>query len=130
MGIAKSQFSEILKGIFTAGNTIMLYSTMPNESTETGGVTMGQSYKILEGDFTCTSGTAKSSKNMMMYLCETSGGDGTAVGFGVFNGSALLYFGEFSTPMNVGYNTVPTIKRYDGAGEGVMITMTSTDVSA
>lgn len=137
MGIAKSQFTNILGGIFKQGNTIKLYSTMPDEETETGGVIIGGSYStdktytIGSSDFTTGDGTAQSAKNMMMYLCETTGGDGTAVGFGVFNGTTLLYFGRFSTPMTIGYNTVPTIKRYDEAkGEGVKITMTSTDVSA
>lgn len=136
MGIAKSQFENILSNIFKAGNTIKLYSTMPSESTESGGVLIGsgtadKTYTIQSGDFTCAGGTAQSAKNMMMYLCETTGGDGTAVGFGVFSGSTLLYFGQFSTAMYVDYNTVPTIKRYDATkGEGVLITMTSTDVSA
>ena len=136
MGIAKGQFNEILNGIFKAGNTIKLYSSMPDEETEAGGVIIGGNnttkiYKIDSGDFTTGNGTAQSAKNMMMYLCETQGGDGTAVGFGVFGGTNLLYFGQFSTPMNIDYNTVPTIKRYDEAkGEGVKITMTSTDVSA
>lgn len=129
MGIAKSQFNEILKGIFKEGNTIKLFSTMPDEATESGEKIIGQSYKILSGDFSTSTGSAQSAKNMMMYLCETAGGDGTAVGFGVYNNSSLLYFGRFSTPMNIAYNTVPTIKKYNGAGEGVLITMTSTDVS-
>lgn len=137
MGIAKSQFNSILTGIFKQGNTIRLYSTMPDETTEAGGVLIGgpnsteKMYTIGSGDFTTGQGTAQSAKNMMMYLCETSGGDGTAVGFGVFSGSQLLYFGRFSNPMPIGYNTVPTIKKYDAQkGEGVLITMTSTDVSA
>ena len=130
MGIAKSQFNEILKGIFKAGNIIKLYSTVPDEQTEAGGQIIGQSYQIQNGDFTTGEGSAQSAKNMMMYLCETQGGDGTADGFGVFSsGGALLYFGSFTTPMTISYNTVPTIKRYNGSDEGVRITMTSTDVS-
>lgn len=129
MGIAKSQFNNILSGIFKSGNTIKLFGTMPDESTETGYSTIGQSYTIQSGDFTTAAGTAQSAKNMMMYLCETSGGDGTAVGFGVFSGSSLLYFGRFSSAMNIGYNTVPTIKKYNGSNEGILVTMTSTDIS-
>lgn len=134
MGIAKSQFNKILQGIFTAGNTIDLFTTMPNASTESGYVKVSGSgytpYTIESGDFTVSAGEVTSAKNMMMYLCETEGGHGTAVGFGVFSGSSLLYFGEFTTPMNISYNTVPTIKRYNGSGEGVRVTMTSTEVSA
>lgn len=129
MGIAKAQFNSILSNIFKSGNTIRLFSAMPDEDTETGGVTVGQSYTIQSGDFTVSSGQATSTKNMMIYLCETSGGDGTAVGFGIYSGSTLLYFGAFSSAMAIGYNTVPTIKKYNGAGEGVKVTLTSVDVS-
>lgn len=129
MGIAKAQFNSILTNIFKSGNTIKLFSAMPDETTETGGVTIGQSYTIASGDFTVNSGTVTSTKNMMIYLCETSGGDGTAYGFGIYSGSTLLYFGEFAAAMPIGYNTVPTIKKYNGAGEGVKVTLTSVDVS-
>lgn len=133
MGIARRQFDNILSGIFTEGNTIRLFSTVPSETTESGGVNMGQTYKIQAGDFNVSNGVVTSAKNMMFYLCETTGGDGTAKGFGVYQGSggAMLYFGSFKTPMEVGYNTVPTIKKYDASkGEGVRITMTSTEVEA
>lgn len=133
MGIAKSQFNSILDNIFTAGNVIKLYSTVPNEDTEQGGVFVSgaKTYTILEGDFTVSSGTVQSAKNMLMYLCETTGGDGTAAGFGVFSATgALLYFGTFNTPMSIAYNTVPTIKKYDSSkGEGVRITMSSKEVA-
>lgn len=129
MGIAKSQFNNILSNIFTSGNTIKLFSSMPNESTETGYVTVGTEYNIKSGDFTVDAGTAESAKNMMLYLCETKGGDGTAEGFGVFKGNSLLYFGRFSSAMSIDYNTVPTIKKYNGSDEGILVTMTSTDIS-
>lgn len=132
MGIARRQFDNILNGIFTEGNLIRLYSTVPDEETEAGGVTINhEPYKIQAGDFNVSSGVVTSAKNMMFYLCETAGGDGTARGFGVFQGSTNLYFGSFKTPMEIGYNTVPTIKKYDASkGEGVRITMTSTEVEA
>lgn len=134
MGIAKSQFNNILGNIFTAGNTIQLFSTMPNEN-ETGMVKIsGASYApyiIKSGDFSVNSGVVESKKNMMFYLCEESAGHGTAVGFGVYNSSgSLLYFGEFTDTMPITYNSVPTIKRYNGAGEGIRITMTSTEATA
>lgn len=133
MGIARRQFDSILTGIFTEGNTIKLFSTVPNEQTESGGVNMGQTYKIQSGDFSVSNGVVQSAKNMMFYLCETAGGDGIAKGFGVYQGTTntMLYFGSFKEPMTVGYNTVPTIKKYDASkGEGVRITMTSTEVEA
>lgn len=135
MGIARNQFQNILKGIFTAGNTIDLYSTVPDETTESGGVKISgssyKSYKIQDGDFTVSGGEVTSAKNMLLYLCEDTGGNGVARGFGVFNGGTLLYFGAFTEPMTIGYNTVPTIKKYSAAlNEGVHITMTSTNVSA
>ena len=129
MGIAKAQFNAILNNIFKSGNTIKLLSAMPDESTETGAVTIGQSYTIASGDFTVNGGQVTSTKNMMVYLCETQGGDGTAVGFGIYTGSTLMYFGEFTVPMAIGYNTVPTIKKYNGSNEGVKVTLTSVDVS-
>ena len=64
MGIAKSQFNEILKGIFKEGNIIKLYSTVPDEQTEEGGQIIGQSYKIQSGDFSTGEGSAQSNKNM------------------------------------------------------------------
>ena len=132
MGIARRQFDNILNGIFTEGNLIRLYSTVPDEQTESGGVTINhEPYKIQAGDFSVASGVVTSAKNMMFYLCETTGGDGIANGFGVYNGSSMLYFGSFKEPMTIGYNTVPTIKKYDASkGEGVRITMTSTEVEA
>lgn len=135
MGIAKNQFSNILAEIFTAGNKIKLFSTVPDEETESGGVLITGSsysdYEIQSGDFSILNGVVSSAKNMLMYLCEEEAGHGTARGFGVFKGGTMLYFGTFSTPMPIGYNTVPTIKKYNSSmGEGVRITMTSTEVSA
>lgn len=135
MGITKGQFNSILSTIFTTGNKIELFSTMPNPSTETGYVKVsGTGYTpwtIRSGDFTVSSGSVQSAANMMFYLCESTGGHGTAKGFGVFNGTTLLYFGEFSNPMTIAYNSVPTIKKYNAsAGEGIRITMTSTEAAA
>ena len=135
MGIAKSLFNGILNNIFSAGNTIHLFSTVPDEDTEAGGVRVSGAsylgYTIGNGDFSVSNGTATSAKNMMLYLCEESGGHGTARGFGVYSGNNLYYFGEFSDPVSIGYNTVPTIKKYNASkGEGIKITMTSTEVSA
>ena len=130
MGIAKAQFNNILSNIFKSGNIIRLFKTMPDASTETGGEVVGSSYTIQSGDFTVSGGQAYSVKNMPIYLCETSGGDGIAVGFGVYYASTLYYFGEFSEPMTISYNTYPTIKKYDSAkGEGIKVTLTSTDIS-
>ena len=135
MGIAKSQFNNILSDIFKSGNKIELFSTMPNASTESGAVKISgsgyKSYTIKDGDFNITAGAVQSSANMKFYLCETTGGHGTAKGFGVYSGSQLLYFGEFSSPMSIEYNTVPTIKKYNqSAGEGIRITMTSIEASS
>ena len=133
MGIARRHFDNILNGIFTEGNTIKLFSKVPDEQTESGGVNINHTpYKIQSGDFSVASGVVTSAKNMMFYLCETTGGDGTATGFGVYGTSgSMLYFGSFKEPMEIGYNTVPTIKKYDASkGEGVRITMTSTEVEA
>lgn len=134
MGIAKGQFNSILTDIFTAGNVIKLYSTMPDEETESGGVTIANSqavYEIQDGDFSVSGGIVTSVKNMLLYLCETAGGDGSAAGFGVFSsGGELLYFGSFTEPMSIGYNTVPTIKRYSAEkGEGVRVTMVSKEIT-
>ena len=134
MGIAKSQFNKILGNVFKTGNTIDLFSTMPDASTESGAVKISgsgyKSYTIKEGDFNVSAGAVQSSANMKFYLCETTGGHGVAKGFGVYSGSQLLYFGEFTTPMTIEYNTVPTIKKYNGSGEGIRITMSSIEASS
>ena len=145
MGIAKSQFTGILQKIFAptesgASRWIGLYKTVPDESTEAGGVEFSREggyerYQVKSGDFTVSSDTVTSKKNMMLFLCEKyPDGLGTARGFGIFesaSGGSPIYFGAFTTPMDVGYNTVPTIKAYDQSrGEGVYITLTSTNVSA
>lgn len=134
MGIARNQFENILAGIFRAGNTIELFKEVPDEFTEQGGVLMSgtsyEPYTIRSGDFSVDGGEVTSVSNMMLFLCEADGGLGTAKGFGVFNGSTMLYFGEFNPHMPVGYNSVPTIKKYNAAkGEGIHITMTSTNVT-
>ena len=139
MGIARDQFTEILQNIFKAGNKIALYKTVPRESDEGGGVEMSgvgyQRYTILNGDFSVSGGEVTSLQNMMLYLSESDAGN--AEGFGVYNGSKMLYFGKFTDAdgnpkaLPVGYNTVPTIKKYDKTkNEGVHITLTSTNVSA
>ena len=135
MGIAKGLFNNILGNIFTAGHEIRLFSTMPDASTESGWVEISgtgyERYKIVNGDFSVSSGSATSTANMMFYLCESLSGHGTAKGFGVFDSKgSLLYFGEFKSPMVIGYNTVPTIKKYNGSDEGIRITMTSTEINA
>lgn len=66
---------------------------------------------------------------MLMYLCENEEGHGTAEGFGVYRGTSLLYFGKFKEPMQIGYNNVPTIKKYNGSDEGIHITLTSIEVT-
>lgn len=132
MGIAKSQFNNILGGIFKTGNTIKLFSTVPDEETEAGGVVVpgSQAYTIQDGDFTVGDGVVTSRKNMLMYLCETDGGHGIANGFGVYGDGGLLYFGRFTNPMDIKYNSVPTIKRYDSSKrEGVQITMVSKEIT-
>ena len=133
MGIAKSQFAQILTNIFKSGNTIHLFKTMPDPVTEAGGVKVSGTgytgYTIKDGDFSVSGSQATSAKNMLMYLCEATGGHGIATGFGIYDGGSLLYFGEFEEPMTIGYNTVPTIKRYNGAGEGVRVTLTSVESS-
>ena len=135
MGIAKSQFNNILNDIFKVGNKIDLFSTMPNASTESGAVKISgagyESHIIESGDFSVNSGSVQSSSNMMFYLCENQVGHGVAKGFGVYSkdDNQLLYFGEFETPMTIAYNTIPTIKRYNGSGEGIKITMTSTEAA-
>ena len=134
MGIAKSQFNNILSDIFKSGNKIELFSTMPNASTESGAVKISgsgyESYIIKSGDFSISSGSVQSIENMMFYLCENTAGHGVAKGFGVYNSSnELLYFGEFKNPMTIAYNTIPTIKKFNGSGEGIKITMTSTEAA-
>ena len=132
MGIARAQFNDILASIFTAGNTIRLYSTVPSEADETGGVFISgvPAYNIQEGDFSCYGGVVTSAKNIMLCLYENE----TSVeckGFGVFGSSGMLYFGSFTTPITIGYNDVPAIKRYNETkGEGIRITITSTEASA
>lgn len=134
MGIAKAQFNNILGSIFSKGNTIELFSTMPNPSTENGYVKISgdgySAYTIKEGDFRISDGIVESKQNMMFYLCESSGGHGSAAGFGVFSGNTMLYFGNFKEPMSIKYNDVPTIKKYNGSNEGIRITMTSTEAAA
>lgn len=132
MGIAKAQFNGILSGIFTAGNTIKLYTTVPDETTETGGNVLSGTgvspYKIQEGDFSVSGGAAQSAKNIMLYLYE--GKTVTANGFGIWSPSnELLYFGAFESPIELNYNDVPAIKKYNGSGEGIRVTITSTEAS-
>lgn len=122
MGISPALLSGILGQVFVKGNVIKLLNA--------SGTAIGESYTIQDGDFSVNSGVATSAKNMMIYLCEKTGGDGTATKFGVYKGTTLYYDGEFTTPMTIGYNTVPTIKKYNASkGEGIQVTMTSTDVS-
>lgn len=133
MGIAKAQFNDILGTIFTAGNVIKLYTKTPTEGVETDGVLLtGKGvidYAIKSGDFTVSGGEATSAKHMMLYLYE--GSTAECDGFGVFKDGNLLYFGKFEIPITLDYNDVPAIKMYNaGKGEGIKITITSTEASA
>lgn len=135
MGIAKAKFAQILGDVFAEGNRIELFATVPDETTESGGVKISgtgyAAYEIKSGDFNVSGNTVTSAKNMMFYLCESEDGHGTAYGFGVYSGNSLLYFGSFREPMPITYNTVPTIKKYnESLKEGVKVTLTSTEVSA
>lgn len=143
MGIAKVQFQKILGDIFEVGNRIELFRTVPDETTEEGGVKItGDSYKyytIKDGDFLIEDGEVSSKENMMMYLCEELDGHGWAKGFGIYNssGTTLLYFGKFSNKdaegnegIYIDYNDVPIIKKYNKElNEGIHIKMTSKEIS-
>lgn len=135
MGIAKAQFNDILGNIFTEGNTIKLYTKTPTEGVETDGSLLSgtgvETYTISSGDFTVSNGEVTSAKNIMLYLYEGAGA--TCDGFGVFksNTNTLLYFGKFTDPITLDYNDVPAIKKYNSSsGEGIKITITSTEASA
>lgn len=134
MGIAKKQFTGILEGIFTPGNVIRLYKTVPDETTEQGGEFLTgagvENYTIADGDFTIANGVVQSAKTMMFYLYE--GTPTTCEGFGVFSNSGeLLYFGAFKEALQLDENDVPAIKKYNSTkGEGIQISITSTDESA
>lgn len=135
MGIAKAQFSTILNSIFATGNYIKLYTKTPTEGIETDGTLLTgtgvQNYEIKSTDFTVSNGEVVSAQNMMFYLYE--GETAHCDGFGVFSRTGeLLYFGKFDNgPLEIEYNDVPAIKKYNsGTGEGIKITMQSTEVSA
>ena len=135
MGIAKAQFNDILGTIFTEGNVIKLYTKTPTEGVETDGTLLAGDgvvgYEIKSGDFTVNNGEAISAKHMMLYLYE--GTTAECDGFGVFKKDAgnLLYFGKFEIPITLDYNDVPAIKKYNSdKGEGIRITITSTEASA
>lgn len=133
MGIAKAQFNDILGTIFKEGNTIKLYTKTPTEGVETDGTLLTGNgvvdYVIKSGDFTVSGGEATSAKHMMLYLYE--GSTAECDGFGVFKNGNLLYFGKFEIPITLDYNDVPAIKKYNSdKGEGIKITITSTEASA
>lgn len=135
MGIAKAQFSTILNNIFATGNYIKLYTSTPTEGVETDGTLLTgtgvQNYEIKSTDFTVSNGEVVSAQNMMFYLYE--GETVRCDGFGVFSRTGeLLYFGKFDNgPLEIEYNDVPAIKKYNSStGEGIKITMQSTEVSA
>lgn len=133
MGITKAQFNNILGSIFTEGNTVKLYTKTPTEGVETDGVLLTGAgvvdYAIKNDDFSVAAGEVTSAKNLMLYLYE--GEDVTCDGFGVFKGGNLLYFGKFENPIELSYNDVPAIKKYNELkSEGIKITMTSTEASA
>lgn len=135
MGIAKAQFNAILSTIFAPGNVIKLYTKTPTEGVETDGVVLTgtgvQDYKIQDADFTVSNGEVISKQNMMFYLYE--GDTVECDGFGVYDTKGtMLYFGKFDNgPLTLDHNDVPAIKKYNSStGEGVKITMQSTEVSA
>lgn len=134
MGITKAQFNNILGNIFTEGNTIKLFTKTPTEEIETDGALLPTGngvvdYEIKDGDFDIKAGEVTSAKNIMFYLYE--GEDATCDGFGVFKGGTLLYFGKFENPIDLSYNDVPAIKKYnEEKQEGIKVTMTSTKASA
>jgi hypothetical protein len=134
MGIAKAQFTNILNEIFKPGNVIKLYTKTPTEGVETDGILLtGSSVKdfpIENGHFSVRNGEVVSAENLMFYLYE--GETVECDGFGVFAGGSLLYFGKFDNgPLTIEYNDVPAIKKYNSStGEGIKITMQSTEVSA
>lgn len=141
MGIAKAQFNDVLATIFDAGNTIRLYTKTPTEGVETDGTLLTGTgvmpYEIKSGDFSISQGQVTSARNIMLYLYE--GSPVTCDGFGVFKGNTttnLLYFGKFTkegvdTPIDLNFNDVPAIKKYNSTnGEGIKITITSTEASA
>lgn len=141
MGIAKAQFNNVLATIFKEGNTIRLYTKTPTEGVETDGTLLTHvsvtPYVIQTNDFAISQGQVTSNKNIMLYLYE--GSPVTCDGFGVFEGSTttkLLYFGKFTkegvdTPIDLDFNDVPAIKKYNSTnGEGIKITITSTEASA
>lgn len=135
MGIAKSQFNQILSDIFKEGNVIRLFTTTPDEDTELGGVTLTGTgvvdYEIKAGDFAVSSGVVTSNRNMMFFLYEDTGA--TCQGFGVYNKSGqMLYFGDFDGGvLQLEYDDVPAIKKYNAdKNEGIRITMRSQEVSA
>lgn len=144
MAITKFQRNEMLKSIFAKYNDIELFTVMPAEDeygNETAGTKLEGAgytpYSIREGDFLVEDGVVTSNTNIMLYLCDT---DDTSYsvdveGFGVYtNGTGkLLYYGKFNNPMTIKYNSVPTIKKYDefkNGGEGIKITLTSSDLNA
>ena len=133
MGIAKVQFQNILGSIFKEGNTIKLYKQTPTEDIETDGeLLVGTGvvpYTIKSGDFNVVNGEVTSAKHLMLYLYE--GEDTTCDGFGVFDNNTMLYFGKFKDPIDLSYNDVPAIKKYNSEkSEGIKITITSTEASA
>lgn len=134
MGIAKSQFNNILNNIFAPGNVIRLYTKTPTEGVETDGTILTGTgvvdYAIQSADFSVSNGEVVSGQNMMFYLYE--GDTVECDGFGVYDNNELLYFGTFDNgPLTLEYNDVPAIKKYNpSTGEGIKITMQSTEVSA
>lgn len=147
MGIAKHMFDGIMDEIFTAGRVVRLYKTLPDEETEEGGELLTHDsvadYMITADDFTVADGTVTSNRTMMLYLYE--GETTTCEGFGVFKKNStydpetektsytfdLLYFGGFNTPLELDYNDVPAIKKYNSEkGEGIKITMVGTTAVA
>lgn len=140
MAFVRDRFTAMLKGVFAAGNIIELFTVMPEDDSGTDGTRLSGAeytpYKITADDFKIDDAVLESDRNIMLYLCDTENKnyEVTAVGFGVYTsdgtgrGKDLLYYGRFENPMKIGYNTVPTIKKYSATKrEGIKITVTNNE---
>lgn len=135
MGIASSKFSNILREVFAEDNTIRLCTDATNESMAKNTVISAiPAYTIKSSDFSVSGSTARSNNNMLLGLYEGES-DIIVGGFCVYEGGTLVYFGTLKDtngqPMVVGYNTVPTIKKYNSAKkEGIYVELNSEEIDA
>lgn len=140
MAFVRDRFTQMLKGVFSAGHIIELFTVMPPNDSGADGTRLSGAeytpYKITDDDFKIEDAVLESARNIMLYLCDTEDKnyEVTAVGFGVYTsnslgrGDKLLYYGQFENPMKIGYNTVPTIKKYSASKrEGIKITVTNNE---